>query len=1690
MELIPNMKLPDCSICSMPFSVNGYLSTKSIRIPLLLHCAHPACESCIISNLRMKNFITCLVCKKVSSAMSLSEDSDILSQFPIDNNLCGMCFNKSNSISLQSDTQIGFIKPVIKKKDTSKTTFCNECQDARADQLCKQCSAPYCSSCFKKVHSAARALRDHAALPLSGNNDRNDTNELEVTTCKEHVAHNLEFYCDQCDVTICSRCLLASHNGHKVEVLLEKNKECRNEVINEYVRVSNIQRRLKASKKETKQLLSTSKPRDSSPLEVEINDHFLRLHGSITLLQNKIANQIRAAQSTESLNDISLNLNSHIEEIENILHLTKSLLSDDKMSNVNYQNIITLLKTKENVPCFVVRDFVDDNITFSADQNIFKTIEEHCVLNVKEKSAYKLVSHNDLPASYVPERIENVTCADVEDALEILQEIEEFMVSKKDSNGSSSLNKCNSDSSSVASVSSSVTDIPNSSHFDELVPGCTVQVTISHLISPSDFYIHRLGITKKMSDLQSHLRRCSLDRQKSRVHPQNIVKGGIFMIFVEQDNFWYRVRVREITSEKEITVHFIDFGNTEVVAKDRLRAVPLIIKNTPPLALRCKLANCYPINGDSWNPQAVAIMTQITNSCADPVMISVLERTFHFYEVEMIRHSSSYSCNVADTLKFLSLAVASNIDHDFPTTTFKNRNMKTMPSKPTIKQGSILEAKMGHVIDPDHFYIIIKHGYNSLKKLADLKEDMQRAYSGRNQNSLPMFNPKPGLYVAARFSGDKKWYRAEVIAIPDVKMVKVFYIDFGISEILSWKNIKVLLSKFYKLPPQAQRCRLADVEPLGSEQWNERAAEILHTETMNIPLKAMVDSIRDDAISVVLYKATPEADICINALLVRYQLAISVGISSTVVEFPKLYEMPKNENTFQCDISVEKQIKTAVNRKPAMLQTDMNNKYFIKTPNGCLKIQVDIKRIVDPGLFFITLCYVDSDIQVMEDNLQKFYENCNSLLGTEEWKVDSRCAVKIDDKWYRAIIEEILPDEDQISVYVPDEGITEIVDVSSLRKLDNQFLAQRDGVSKCHLGGLLPSLDNWSKTSITEFEEFVKNSAGNLYITKMTQSEMKGNSLPVELFKRSVIPAGPLEAARDTWTSFNHYLRMMGLAKADSVTKWDVDGNIITEGSKEEKDSVVSEAKLLQEILSATFKSTDRLEISESTQIDIHDVAVKWLPPEPVIALEFIGTPTFIDDDCNIYIQDFMRSTLILPQICEDLTSKFENTLPTPYDLQWTPGDICAAQYFIDKKWYRGLVKKVLNDKQVLIQFVDYGNIDPCSVETLRKKPSMTAIPIQATCFKLHTIAPVHSDGQWKREDLENIHSTVSTKNCRVELETIADGYGVKRLITANGKDVVALWVANRWARYANEPLVEYLQKMNLKETEETKQVEEDDNEDGSVDERESGEEEVSECTENNSNHLEEIGGDLELADSKLSCADDDDNDDDDDEYSDKLSKRILHWSWLVSNHEKLKPLCKYEQLEISEDIETLFVEMTAVLSETEVVINITETDNADLSKSKNEFNDIFEIMQKDAASQPLIKKPYRYKMCCAQFSADNTWYRAFVLDELQNETLLIQYIDYGNVEVLPAKQVHIIANEWVKPKAQSILCCLHDIEVNSTILPKKEVMNKLSTCLSGEKLRAKIKTRSLVNVVELFYDNVLAYQSLINEGIFIKTSP
>lgn len=96
---------------------------------------------------------------------------------------------------------------------------------------------------------------------------------------------------------------------------------------------------------------------------------------------------------------------------------------------------------------------------------------------------------------------------------------------------------------------------------------------------------------------------------------------------------------------------------------------------------------------------------------------------------------------------------------------------------------------------------------------------------------------------------------------------------------------------------------------------------------------------------------------------------------------------------------------------------------------------------------------------------------------------------------------------------------------------------------------------------------------------------------------------------------------------------------------------------------------------------------------------------------------------------------------------------MCVAQYHCNKKWYRGLVKKINNENNVQVQgfilifqnilpfmptfysymnfnisqveFVDYGNVEDCEIGTLKKRIILGNLPIQCTKCVIHGLYSV-----------------------------------------------------------------------------------------------------------------------------------------------------------------------------------------------------------------------------------------------------------------------------------------------------------------------------------------------------------------------------
>jgi staphylococcal nuclease domain-containing protein 1 len=62
---------------------------------------------------------------------------------------------------------------------------------------------------------------------------------------------------------------------------------------------------------------------------------------------------------------------------------------------------------------------------------------------------------------------------------------------------------------------------------------------------------------------------------------------------------------------------------------------------------------------------------------------------------------------------------------------------------------------------------------------------------------------------------------------------------------------------------------------------------------------------------------------------------------------------------------------------------------------------------------------------------------------------------------------------------------------------------------------------------------------------------------------------------------------------------------------------------------------------------------------------------------------------------------------------------------------------------------------------------------------------------------------------------------------------------------------------------------------------------------------------------------------------------------------------------------------------------------------------------------QPSVDTLKSGDYCSAQFTVDNVWYRARVKKVMPNAEYLIQYMDYGNVEVLPKSRLRSLGSQF-----------------------------------------------------------------------------
>ena len=238
-------------------------------------------------------------------------------------------------------------------------------------------------------------------------------------------------------------------------------------------------------------------------------------------------------------------------------------------------------------------------------------------------------------------------------------------------------------------------------------------------------------------------------------------------------------------------VHFVDYGNYEILPLARVKKLQAEFLKLPPQAVKCALAKISPTNKDLLSDE---VMNRFEELTLDKELVMMADK---FDEV-----SGTFAVVLLDTTEGKNLDIATDLQTIMSPSTVRE---KVQILKAQIQPGTTERVFVSSATTPAKFFCQL---LKTSASLDELMNGMFEYYESLSPQQEQLSEPSVGEFCASKFSLDDGWYRAKVLDVKD-NSVSVFYIDYGNSETLPLSRLRVLNSKFQNLPSQAIECSLS-----------------------------------------------------------------------------------------------------------------------------------------------------------------------------------------------------------------------------------------------------------------------------------------------------------------------------------------------------------------------------------------------------------------------------------------------------------------------------------------------------------------------------------------------------------------------------------------------------------------------------------------------------------------------------------------------------------------------------------------------------------------------------------------------------------------------------------------------------------------------------------------------------------------
>ncbi|XP_036891373.1 tudor domain-containing protein 15 [Sturnira hondurensis] len=662
--------------------------------------------------------------------------------------------------------------------------------------------------------------------------------------------------------------------------------------------------------------------------------------------------------------------------------------------------------------------------------------------------------------------------------------------------------------------------------------GSIASVKVASARSPRKFYCQLMKWIPELEDLTACMSlHYDIPSPESSPMCDNF---GLLCVARRRDGRWHRGILQQLLPSNQVRIWFMDYGSSEAIPSIHVKKLKQDFISVPLFSFPCSLTYLHNPDTDARKLQLrvfkQALLGQIVYAHID-----WLDEDEHVYYVTLQTQEPAMNSKCPlNTLGTQVLCPASDLKvsdmlrdtcafevNSFAAESFignTERLIDSLNETNTLKVDFSIKnigmevdtayiASVAYVLNPSNFWVRINERQHEFQ---EVMKNINKFYDIHENDELILRNPEPGLFCCARYSKDRCFYRAVITEI-NGSQIDVYFLDYGNTDSIPSFDAKTLLPEFCELPALAMCCSLAHIFPV-EDIWVKAATDYFKKIILNKEILLQVIGKKDDKYTVNIQSIEASENMDVVSLMVQagyaeywevepechpqpiYQCSMLSLKSKNKVRIKKILSvLPKGRKPKKSYSNKLRESNLSLLKSPAVNLSNVKNpfamsvrpespwpyKEYVFKPGTALEVKCSYSR--GPGDFSCQLQCKLEDLKLLMEQIQTYYS-----IHPDPYQIGQiACVAKYskDRKWYRAAVVTQVSNR-EVDVLLVDYGYWERVLIKDLCGIHPRFLFLEGQAFRCRLNHLVDptscTLLSWTEEAYRDFGDFISLSRGLL----------------------------------------------------------------------------------------------------------------------------------------------------------------------------------------------------------------------------------------------------------------------------------------------------------------------------------------------------------------------------------------------------------------------------------------------------------------------------------------------------------------------------------------------------------------------------------------------------------------------------------